>query len=196
MMVKMGDADAFIHGLIYDNHDVIRPVLCIHHNAPGAASAAGVYIIIVDDRVYLFADATVTIDPTTEDLSEIACLAADFAKQLEIDPRVAFLSFSNFGSAPHPLSAKVHKAAALTNVRRPDLVVDGEMQADTTIAPKIADERCPFSAVKDANVLVFSLLESAKIAYKLLAYLDDAVVISPILLGRARQCMSCKPVTM
>jgi malate dehydrogenase (oxaloacetate-decarboxylating)(NADP+) len=183
MMVKMGDADAFVSGLTFDYPDVIRPALRIHHTAPGAARAAGVYIMIVDDRVYLFTDATVNIDPTAEDLSEIACLAADYAKQLEIDPRVAFLSFSNFGSTPHPLSEKVQKAVALTKERRPDLVVDGEMQADTAVEPQIVDERYPFSAVKDANVLVFPSLESANIAYKLLARLGNAKAIGPILLG-------------
>ena len=107
LMVKLGDADAFVSGLTYDYPDVIRPSLQIHHTAPGATRAAGVYIMIVEDRVYLFTDATVNIDPTAEDLAEIASLAADFAKRLEIDPRVAFLSFSNFGSTPHPLSDKV-----------------------------------------------------------------------------------------
>ena len=106
LMVKLGDADAFVSGLTYDYPDVIRPALQVHHTARTSTRAAGVYIMIMEDRVYLFTDATVNIDPTPEDLAEIACLAADFAKQLEIEPRVAFLSFSNFGSTPHPLSKK------------------------------------------------------------------------------------------
>ncbi len=183
MMVKMGDADAFVSGLTYEYPDVIRPALRIHHTAPGATRAAGVYIMIVDDRVYLFTDATVNIEPTAEDLAEIACLAADFARRLELDPRVAFLSFSNFGSTPHPLSDKVRRAVELVKARRPDLVVDGEMQADTAVVPEIVEERYPFSAVKDANVLVFPSLESANIAYKLLARLGNAKAIGPILLG-------------
>ncbi len=183
LMVKLKDADAFVSGLTYDYPDVIRPALQIHHTAKNATRAAGVYIMIMEDRVYLFTDATVNIDPTSEDLAEIACLAADFAKQLEIEPRVAFLSFSNFGSTPHPLSEKVQKAVQLTRARRPDLVVDGEMQADTAVVPEIIDQRYPFSAVKDANVLVFPNLESANIAYKLLARLGKAKAIGPILLG-------------
>jgi len=183
LMVKMGDADAFVSGLTYDYPEVIRPSLQIHHTAKGATRAAGVYIIIVEDRVYLFTDATVNIDPTAEDLSDIACLAADFAKRLEIDPRVAFLSFSNFGSTPHPLSDKVMRAVELTKSRRPDLLVDGEMQADTAVVADIVESRYPFSAVKDANVLVFPSLESANIAYKLLARLGKAKAIGPILLG-------------
>ncbi|MFT3892844.1 MAG: NADP-dependent malic enzyme [Anaerolineales bacterium] len=183
LMVKMCDADAFVSGLTYDYPEVIRPSLQIHHTAKGATRAAGVYIMIVEDRVYLFTDATVNIEPTAEDLSEIACLAADFAKRLEIDPRVAFLSFSNFGSTPHPLSDKVKRAVELTKSRRPDLMVDGEMQADTAVVEEIIDNRYPFSAVKDANVLVFPSLESANIAYKLLARLGKAKPIGPILLG-------------
>ena len=183
LMVKLGDADAFISGLTYDYPDVIRPSLQIHHTALGATRAAGVYIMIVEDRVYLFSDATVNIEPTAEDLVEIACLAADFAKRLELDPRVAFLSFSNFGSTPHPLSDKVRRAVELTKVRRPDLQVDGEMQADTAVVAELIENRYPFSSVRDANVLVFPSLESANIAYKLLARLGKAKAIGPILLG-------------
>lgn len=183
LMVKMGDADAFISGLTYDYPEVIRPALQIHHTAQGATRAASVYIMIVEDKVFLFTDATVNIDPTAEDLAEIACLAADYAVKLEIEPHVAFLSFSNFGSTPHPLSDKVRKAVALVKARRPDLLVDGEMQADTAVVPEIVEERYPFSAVKDANVLVFPSLESANIAYKLLARLGNAKAIGPILLG-------------
>jgi len=183
MMVKMGDADACVSGLTHDYPEVIRPALEIHHTAPGVARAASIYIMIVEDRVYLFTDATVNIDPTAEDLAEIACLAADYARKLEIDPRVAFLSFSNFGSTPHPLSNKVRRAVELTKARRPDLKVDGEMQADTAVVSEFIEERYPFSAVKDANVLVFPSLESANIAYKLVTHLGKAKAIGPILLG-------------
>jgi malate dehydrogenase (oxaloacetate-decarboxylating)(NADP+) len=183
MMVKMGEADAFISGLTYEYPDVIRPALQIHHTVQGAPRAAGVYIMIIGDRTYFFTDATVNIDPTAEDLAAIACLAANFAKQMEVEPRVAFLSFSNFGSTPHPLSAKVSKAVELVKASCPDFPFDGEMQADTAVVPDIIDNRFPFSAVKDANVLVFPSLESANIAYKLLARLGNAKAIGPILLG-------------
>ncbi len=183
LMVKMGAADALVSGLTYDYPEVIRPALEIHHTQKDVTRAAGVYIMIVEDRVYLFTDATVNIDPSAADLAEIAALAADFAKHLEIDPRVAFLSFSNFGSTPHPLSDKVREAVKLLKARRPDLSVDGEMQADTAVVPEIVETRYPFSAVKDANVLVFPSLESANIAYKLLARLGKAKAIGPILLG-------------
>lgn len=183
MMVKMGDADAFVSGLTHDYPDVIRPALQIHHTAPGARRAAGVYIMIIKDRTYLFTDATVNIDPTAEDLADIACLSANFARELGLEPRVALLSFSNFGSTPHPLSIKVQKALEIIRARCPDFSVDGEMQADTAVVADIVEERYPFSQVKDANVLVFPSLEAANVAYKLLARLGDAQAIGPILLG-------------
>ena len=183
MMIHMGEADAVVSGLTYDYPDVIRPALKIHHTAPGVNRVSGVYLMVFESRVYLFADTTVNIDPNAEELAEIAILAADFAKQIEIDPRVAFLSFSNFGATPHPRSNKVAKAVQIVKESRPDLAVDGEMQADTAVVADFIEERYPFSAVKDANVLIFPSLESANIAYKLLARLGKAKAIGPILLG-------------
>ncbi len=183
MMVKTGDADTFLSGLTYEYPEVIRPALQVFHTRSGFTHVSGVYVLIVRDRVYLFTDATVNVDPTAEDLAEIASLAADFAKQLDIAPRIALLSFSNFGSVPHPLSAKVQKAVALIKARRPDLIVDGEMQADVAVSAQLIEERFPFSAVKDANVLVFPELQSANIAYKLLRHLGGAQIIGPVLLG-------------
>lgn len=183
MMVRMGDADACVSGLTYDYPEVIRPALQIHHTKPGVRRAAGVYIMIVENKVYLFTDATVNIDPTAEDLAEIACLSANFAKELGLEPRVALLSFSNFGSTPHPLSVKVQRAVQIIRERCPNFLVDGEMQADTAVVPEIVDQRYPFSQVRDANVLVFPSLEAANIAYKLLARLGNAQAIGPILLG-------------
>ncbi len=183
MMVRQGDADAFVSGLTYDYPEVIKPALEIFHTRPGAERAAGVYLMIVDNRVYVFSDATVNIDPTSEDLAEIAILAADFARQLEIEPRVAMLSFSNFGSTRHPLTDKVRRAVAMVKNKRPDLAVDGEMQADTAVMPSLVDQRYPFSRVRDANVLIFPSLESANVAYKLLSRLGKARAIGPILLG-------------
>jgi malate dehydrogenase (oxaloacetate-decarboxylating)(NADP+) len=183
MMVYCGNADAFVSGLTYDYPEVIRPALEIFHTRPGAERAAGVYLMIVDNRVYVFSDATVNIDPTSEDLAEIAILAADFARQLEIEPRVAMLSFSNFGSTRHPLTDKVRRAVAMVRDKRPDLVVDGEMQADTAVTASLTDALYPFSRVRDANVLIFPSLESANVAYKLLARLGKARAIGPILLG-------------
>ena len=183
LMVKMGDADCFVAGLAHAYPEVIRPALQIHHTRAGVRKVAGVYIMIVDDRVYLFTDATVNIEPSAEDLAEIAALAADFGKEIGLEPRIAFLSFSNFGSTKHPASDKVQRAVELLHQKRPDLLADGEMQADTAVVPEIIEQRFPFSTVKDANVLVFPSLESANVAYKLMARLGNAQAIGPILLG-------------
>jgi malate dehydrogenase (oxaloacetate-decarboxylating)(NADP+) len=183
MMLKHGDADAYLNGITRDYPEVVRPALQIFHTRSGATRASGVYIMIVRGRVYLFTDATVNIDPDAETLSEIAILAADFARTLEIEPQVAMLSFSNFGSTPHPSSDKVRHAVELVRQKRPDIPVEGEMQADTAVVTDIVEQRYPFSKVRDANVLVFPDLESANIAYKLLARLGGAEAIGPILLG-------------
>ncbi|MCC7354746.1 MAG: NADP-dependent malic enzyme [Anaerolineae bacterium] len=186
LMVEMGDADAFLSGLTYDYPSVIRPALQIVHTKPGVCRVAGLYIMIVRDKVYFFTDATVNIEPTAEDLAEIAALAADLARGFDIEPRIAMLSFSNFGSTKHPRAEKVQKAVELVRIRRPDLVIDGEMQADTAVVPEIIEQRYPFSQVKDANVLVFPDLEAANVAYKLLRRLGGAEAIGPVLLGMGK----------
>jgi malate dehydrogenase (oxaloacetate-decarboxylating)(NADP+) len=183
MMVKTGDADTYLAGLTYEYPEVIRPALQIFGTRPGVTRACGVYIMVVQGRVFFFTDATVNIDPDSEALAESAILAADFAQTLDIEPRVAMLSFSNFGSTPHPYSEKVRDAVEIVLQKRPDIAVDGEMQADAAVLPEIIEQRYPFSRVKDANVLVFPNLSSANISYKLLARLAESEAIGPILLG-------------
>jgi len=183
MMVHMGDADACLSGLTFEYPDVVRPALQLFHTRPGATRASGVYLVIVKGRVYFFTDATVNIDPDANTLAEIAILAADFARTLEIEPKVAMLSFSNFGSTPHPHSRKVQHAVDLVRQRRPDIEIDGEMQADVAVVPELIEERYTFSRVKDANILVFPDLGAANVAYKLLSRLGGAETIGPILLG-------------
>jgi malate dehydrogenase (oxaloacetate-decarboxylating)(NADP+) len=183
MMLAAGEADAFISGLTSEYPDVLRRALQVFHTRSGVTRASGVYLVIVKTRVYLFTDATVNIDPDSATLAEIAVSAADFAQRLDIDPKVAMLSFSNFGSSPHALSEKVRAAVELVRQRRPDIAIDGEMQADTAIVVELIESRFPFSRVKDANVLVFPDLGSANVAYKLLSRLGGAETIGPILLG-------------
>ncbi|MEQ8674606.1 MAG: NADP-dependent malic enzyme [Aggregatilineales bacterium] len=184
MMVLQGDADAFVSGLTHEYPDIMRPALQVFGTRPGATRASGVYLTIVKGRVFIFTDTTVNIDPDSETLAEIAILASDFAKTLDIKPRVGMLSFSNFGSTPHPFSNKVRDAVKIVNEKRPDITIDGEMQADTAVVEGIIEERYPFSKVKDPNVLVFPDLGSANIAYKLLDRLTtEAEAIGPILLG-------------
>ncbi|HRF97720.1 MAG TPA: phosphate acyltransferase, partial [Aggregatilineales bacterium] len=183
MMVNMGEADALVEGVEHSYQEIIRPALQIFHTASHVKHVCGVYLMIVKDRVYVFSDTTVNIEPDSETLAEIAILSADFAKSLEIDPRVAMLSFSNFGDTRHPSSDKVARAVDIIRKARPDIAVDGEMQADTAVVADIIEQRYPFSAIKDANVLVFPDLNSANISYKLLTRLTNAEAIGPVLLG-------------
>ncbi|NPA90504.1 MAG: NADP-dependent malic enzyme [Chloroflexi bacterium] len=183
MMVAQGDADAYVCGLTYNYPDVIRPALQIVGTRPGVAHVSGAYVMLVKNRVYVFSDATVNLEPDAEALAEIAIHAADLARYFNIEPRVAMLSFSNFGSVKHPEAEKVQRAVELVRERRPDLLVDGEMQADVAVVPELIEAHYPFSRVKDANVLIFPDLDSANVAYKLLQRLGDAEAIGPILLG-------------
>lgn len=183
MMVKMGEADALVAGVEHSYPEIIRPALQTFHTAPHVKHVCGVYLMVAKGQVYLFADTTVNIEPDAPTLAEIAILASDFARSLEIDPRVAMLSFSNFGDTRHPSSDKVAAAVDIVRKTRPDIMVDGEMQADTAVVADIVDNRYPFSMVKDANVLVFPDLNSANISYKLLSRLGDVEAIGPVLLG-------------
>jgi malate dehydrogenase (oxaloacetate-decarboxylating)(NADP+) len=186
MMVHMGDADAYVSGHNHNYADIIRPALQVVGTVQGVRKVAGMYIMLVRDKVYFFSDATVNIDPSAEDLAEIAGLAADAARHFDIEPRIAMLSFSNFGSTRHAFVEKVRRAVEILRERRPELVVDGEMMADTAVVPEIIDRLYPFSRVRDANVLIFPDLEAANVAYKLLQRLGGAEAIGPVLLGMGK----------
>ncbi len=184
MMVDKGDADGLISGLTQGYPDTVRPALQIIGKKDGASIIAGLYMLVFKNQTIFIADATVNIDPTAEQLAEIAILTAEKVKQFDIEPRVALLSFSNFGSTKHPLTEKVRKATAIVKRLAPDLKVDGEMQADTAVSPDILNELYPFSTLKGgANILICPDLTSANIAYKLLAKLAGATAIGPMLLG-------------
>jgi len=184
MMVEMDDADGLVSGLTSHYPDTVRPALQIIGKREGARRIAGLYMMVFKNQTIFIADATVNIEPTAEDLSEIALLAAEKVRQMDIEPRVAMLSFSNFGGTKHPLAEKVRMATELVKRRAPGLMIDGEMQADTAVVPEIISEVYPFSELKGAaNVLICPDLTSANIAYKLLARLGGAVAIGPILLG-------------
>jgi malate dehydrogenase (oxaloacetate-decarboxylating)(NADP+) len=129
----------------------------------------------------------VNIDPDAETLAEIALATAAFARRFNVQPRVAMLSFSNFGSNPHPSARKVRRAVEIAREREPGLMIDGEMQADTAVVPAILEEHYPWSALQGgANILIFPELQSANTAYKLIWRLAGAEAIGPILLGMAR----------
>lgn len=187
MMVKLGDADALIGGLTTHYPATIRPALQTVGVKEGYKVVSGVYIILIKNKSYFFADTTVNFDPDSETLSEIAISVADAVKRFEIEPKVAMLSFSNFGSVQNKYSKKIQEAVKLVQLKRPDIVIDGEMQADTAVVPEIIDKEFPFCKIKGgANVLIFPNLSSGNIAYKLFERLTDATVIGPILVGMAK----------
>jgi len=187
MMVRLGYADGVIAGLTLSYPDTIRPALQIIGMKTGVKKVAGMYAVIAKKGTYFFADTTVNIEPDAETLAEIAQLACDTVKRLDVIPRVAMLSFSNFGSTKHPQSDKVRAATELVKKRNPNVMVDGEMQADTAVAPEILEKEYPFSTLKhDANVLIFPDLNAANTSYKLMGRIGEAEVIGPILMGMAK----------
>jgi malate dehydrogenase (oxaloacetate-decarboxylating)(NADP+) len=184
MMVRNGDADGLISGLIQNYPETVRPALQIIGKKEGVNKIAGLYMMVFKHQTIFIADATVNVEPTAEDLAEIALLTADRVKRIDVVPRIAMLSFSNFGSTSHPLTDKVQKAVALVRQKMPDLIIDGEMMADTATSQEILSELYPFSTLKEpANILICPDLTSANIAYKLLSKLGGASAIGPILLG-------------
>ncbi|HTX18475.1 MAG TPA: NADP-dependent malic enzyme [Bacteroidota bacterium] len=184
MMVRNGDADALISGLTQHYPETVRPALQIIGTREGVHKIAGLYMLVFKNQTLFIADATVNIDPTAEELAEIAIMTAERVKRIDIVPRIAMLSFSNFGSTKHPLTDKVRRATEIVRQRAPNLIVDGEMMADTAMSVEMLTELYPFSTLKEpANVLICPDLTSANIAYKLLSKVGGASAIGPILLG-------------
>jgi malate dehydrogenase (oxaloacetate-decarboxylating)(NADP+) len=188
LMVRLGDADALIGGVTRHYPETLRPALQVIPLREGFRRVCGVYLLISQrGDLYFLADATVNIEPSAEDLAEIAIAAAACARRFDVEPRVAMLSFSNFGSSRHPLADKVQKAVRCARQLAPGLVIDGEMQADTAVVPEIIDTIYPFCSIKGgANVLVFPNLEAGNVAYKLLARIGGAEAIGPILMGLSK----------
>jgi malate dehydrogenase (oxaloacetate-decarboxylating)(NADP+) len=183
-MVQTGDADGIVAGLTQSYPATIRPALQILRPLPGVSTIAGLYMLILKNDVRFITDATVNFEPSAEELAEIAVLAAEKVRGFDIVPRIAMLSFSNFGSTQHPSAQKMAAAAELVRRREPGLMVDGEMMADTAVSPDIVDALYPWSPLKGgANLLVCPNLESANIACKLLGKLGGAEVYGPLLLG-------------
>jgi malate dehydrogenase (oxaloacetate-decarboxylating)(NADP+) len=187
MMVHAGDADALIAGLTQHYADTIRPALEVIPKKEGIQKVAGMYMMITArGQLYFIADTTVNIEPAAEDLAEIAIMSADTVRSFDVEPRIAMLSFSTFGSSRHPLAAKVAQATELVRQRRPDLVVEGEMMADAAVTPEMLGDY-PFCRLTGpANVLIAPSLEAGNIAYKLLWRIGGCEVIGPILMGFAR----------
>lgn len=184
MMVHLGDADGLVSGLTQNYPETIRPALQIIRPQPGFSTIAGMFMLIFKNNVHFIADATVNFDPTAEELADIALLAAQKVQSFDIEPRIAMLSFSNFGSTPHASSLKMARATELVKQRAPHLMIDGEIMADIAVQPELLETIYPFSTLKGgANLLICPNLDSANIAYKLLGHLGGAELIGPMLLG-------------
>ena len=185
MMVRMGDADAMVSGVNHYYPEVIRPALQILEVQRDKKFVAGLYAMVFKNETIFFADTTVNIETNAEILANTAILVADKVKKtFEIEPRIAMLSFSNFGGVRHPLTEKVAKATEMVKQMRPDLMVDGEMQVDLAFDTELRERDYHFSDLKGrANVLIFPSLEAGNIAYKLMARLGGAEAIGPILVG-------------
>lgn len=184
MMVHMGDADAMLSGINHHYPETIRPTLEIIGKQQEIMGVHGLYMLAFKNQVVFCADTTVCIEPSAEELAETAILAANKARHFDVEPRIAMLSFSNFGSANHPFTTKIRKATQLVKEWAPELIVEGEMQANVAFDSDITERQYPFSAIKgDANVLIFPDLDSGNIAYKLLNKLGGAEAVGPILMG-------------
>lgn len=185
MMVELGDADAMVSGLTKDYPKTILPALQTIGVADGVDRVAGMYIINNKRGTYFFSDTTVNVDPNAEELSQIIELTARGVKFFDIDPRIAVLSYSNFGSSKGEVPEKARKAVQLAKKRNPSLVVEGDIQANVALNTEIQQESYPFSVLANeaANTFIFPNLASGNIAYKMLMEIGGADAIGPILLG-------------
>ncbi len=188
VMVHLGDADALVSGETQHFPDTIRPALQVIKPRPELRRVSGLYAMVTQrGDLFFLADCSVNIEPTAEDLAEIAICTAQTARRFNVTPRVAMLSFSNFGSTVHPLAQKVRRAVELIKKADPSLMVDGEMMADTAVVPEILEDTYPFAKLRGgANVLIFPDLTSANTCYKLLARIGGAETIGPILMGMSK----------
>lgn len=184
LMVHGGDADMMIHGVAGHFTESVRRVLEVIGPASGVRRVASAYMVIRTHEVVFLADCAVNIEPDAEELAEIAILTANTVRSLGIEPRVAMLAFSNFGSVEHPLARKVRRATELARERAPELTVDGELQLLTALDGEVREQYFPFSHLReDANVLIFPDLQSGNITMHALQKLADAVVVGPLLTG-------------
>ena len=188
MLVETGYADALISGLTRNYRNVIRPALQIIGMEEGGQKVAGMYIIQGNSGPMFFADTTVNTNPTAEELVEITLMVARAVRRMRITPRIAMLSYSNFGSANGPDAEKVRKAVDILHRNHPELIVDGEIQANFALNAELISENFPFSALngRKVNTLIFPNLAAGNIAYKLMQEMGEKEVIGPILLGMKR----------
>lgn len=184
-MVEFGEADALISGLTKSYSDTIKPALQIIGIQPGVNRVAGMYMMLTKKGPVFFGDTTVNINPSVKELVDITLLVEESVRQFNIKPRIAILSYSNFGSNEGPVPEKTREAVQILHEQHPEIVVDGEMQANFAINAHLLTDNFPFASLngKPANTLIFPNLESGNIAYKLLQELGGAEAVGPILLG-------------
>ena len=184
-MVEFGDADALISGLTKNYATTVKPALQIIGTEPGVNRVAGMYMMLTKEGPVFFADTTINIDPNIEELVDITLLVNKSVKQFNINPRIAILSYSNYGSNEGDVPHKTREAVKILHQQYPEIMVDGEMQANFALNKGLLNDNFPFSKLKDgpANTLVFPSLESGNIAYKLLQEIGGAEAVGPILLG-------------
>ncbi len=184
VMLELGEVDGLVSGLKLTFPETLKPALEILGLAPGVKVATGMYMMVLQNSVKFFGDATINIDPDAETLADIAVQMSDAVAALGVTPRVAMISFSNFGSVKHPDVAKVQTALELIRERRPDLEIDGEMQPDLALDEGKRRSRYPFSRLtRSANVLVFPSLAAGNATYQTLKVLGGASAVGPLLLG-------------
>jgi malate dehydrogenase (oxaloacetate-decarboxylating)(NADP+) len=185
MMVECGEADAMISGLTKNYPDTIRPAIEVIGTEPGVKKIAGMYLMLTKKGPLFLADTTVNFNPTAEELAEITLLAAKEVRNFNIIPRIAMLSYSNFGSSNSPEARLVAEARRIVKEKMPALLVDGEMQASVAFNKELMKENYPFSELvdKDVNTLIFPNLAAGNITYNLMKELDTADAVGPILLG-------------
>lgn len=184
-MVQFGDADALISGLTKNYVSIVKPALQLIGTEPGVKKVAGMYMMITKKGPVFFGDTTVNVNPTTQDLVDITVLMDRSVRKFNIKPRIAVLSYSNFGSNDGLIPEMTRETVSILHEQYPDIVVDGEMQANFAINPDLLADNYPFSALagEPANTLIFPTLESGNIAYKLLQELGGTEAVGPILLG-------------
>ena len=186
MLVKMGLADGMVSGAAHSTANTVLPALQLIHAAAGMHRVSGAFVMEKGDERYIFADCAINIEPDEETLAEIGYQSAQTAKMAEIDPKVAFLSFSTKGSAQGPMVNKVQDAAAMFQKNHPEIPADGELQFDAAFVPAVGEKKAPGSKVAGhANVFVFPELQSGNIAYKMVQRLGGFTAVGPILQGLA-----------
>ena len=189
LMVDRGDADGVVTGLRLNYPDTVRPLLEIFGLSPGAKVAVGMYMMVMKNSVKFFGDTVFNIDPSGEQLADITLQMADAVQAFGVTPRIAMISFSNFGSVKHPSLHKIHQAIEIVRRLRPDLEIDGEMQPEMALDPDRRGQYFGFSRLtRAANLLVFPYLDPANAAYQVLKVMGGASAVGPILLGLSKPC--------